>query len=222
MAALRFRNGIKIFYQTPTFILTYKSILEYFIFNPHRNPISLLSLGMCSVLSEISRAAQSGVFVTISNCWTCVSTHLDLQALSGRPLKHLGPGTLAPIILCKSLRDKSALASHGVTTDTGIWGEMKGLFFQRRAETNRLGRPSLQYLQPFLLSRSPLLPPLLHSPLPSAIGESSRSPVKRAQGWCKMLAVTPKVLGAFHHLKLPKCPTFPEFSGGLHSLYTFF
>lgn len=176
---------------------------------------------MCSVLSEVSHAAQSGIFVTISNCWTCVSTHLDLQALSERPLKHLGPGTLAPIILCKSLRDKSVLASHGVTTDTGIWGEMKGFFFQRRAETNRLERPSIQYLQPFLLCCSPLLPPLLHSPLPSAIGESSRSPVKHAQGWCKMLAVTPKVLGAFHHLKLPKCPSFPEFSGRLRSPYTF-
>lgn len=204
MAALSFRNGIKIFFFSSDTYIYINSIKSIFYLIHTETQLTCLVLGMCWVLSEISHDAQSGGFVTISNCWTCVSPHLDLQALSGRPLKHLGPGTLAPIILCKSLRDKSVLASHGVTTDTGIWGEMKGFFFQRRAETNRLERPSIQHLQPFLLCCSPLLPPLLHSPLPSAIGESSRSPVKRAQGWCKMLAVTLKVLGAFHHLKLPK------------------
>lgn len=72
------------------------------------------------------------------------------------------------------------------------------------------------------LCRPPRLPPLLHSLSPSAIGESSRSPVKRAPGWCKMLAVTLEVLGAFNHLKLPKHPTFPDFSGGLCSISIFF
>lgn len=72
------------------------------------------------------------------------------------------------------------------------------------------------------LCRPPRLPPLLHSLSPSAIGESSRSPVKRAPGWCKMLAVTLEVLGAFNYLKLPKHPTFPDFSGGLRSISIFF
>lgn len=46
--------------------------------------------------------------------------------LSFRPLKHLVCGTLALVILCKSLGDKALLASLGVTTDAGIGGEMKG------------------------------------------------------------------------------------------------
>lgn len=48
------------------------------------------------------------------------------KTLSFRPLKHLVCGTLALVILCKSLGDKASLASLGVTTDAGIGEEMKG------------------------------------------------------------------------------------------------
>lgn len=65
------------------------------------------------------------------------------QTLSFRPLKHLVCGTLALVILCKSLGDKASLASLGVTTDAGIGGEMKGCSLNTERKQTGCLQPSM-------------------------------------------------------------------------------